>query len=298
MNIPITLTVSMAAALLGTILRKVYTDKTGGSTAAVFLFNGIGSLVAALILFFWGGISSISPFTLILGAVFGLVTAIQTVTNLKALEVGPLSYTTVIISCSTLISAISGALFFDETLAVAHIIGILLMLVSFALAVERKADEKKASARWLIYCLVAFFCTGGIGIMQKVHQSSAFKEELNAFLVIAFAISFVFSMLCAAYLARKERTTSHPISVKGGMLWLLVGVMLIAGACIAVNNKLNLYLSGVMDSAVFFPIVNGGGLVLTTLAALVLFREKLTLKQWIGMICGIGSVIFLCNPFA
>ena len=78
MNIPITLTVSMAAALLGTILRKVYTDKTQGSTAAVFLFNGIGSLVAALILFFWGGISSISPFTMILGAVFGLVTAIQT----------------------------------------------------------------------------------------------------------------------------------------------------------------------------------------------------------------------------
>ena len=297
MNVPITLIVSMSAALLGTILRKLYTDRTQGNTAAVFLFNGICSLIAALILFLWGGITSISPFTLILGVVFGLVTAIQTVTNLKAIEVGPLSYTTVIISCSTLISAISGALFFNEHLAIAHIIGIALMLVSFGLAVERKSDEKRASLRWLIYCLVAFFCTGGIGIMQKVHQSSSFKEELNAFLVIAFAVSFVFSVLCTLYFFKREQVSLKKLPFKTALPWLLIVAMLVSGVCCAVNNKLKLYLSGVMDSAVFFPIVNGGGLVLTTLAAILLFRERLSLKQWIGMLCGIASVIFLCNPF-
>ena len=297
MNIPVTLAVSMSAALLGTLLRKIYTDRTHGSTCAVFLFNGICSLVAALVLFLWGGITSISPFTLILGIVFGLVTAIQTVTNLKAIEVGPLSYTTVIISCSTLISAISGALFFDEHLALAHVIGIALMLLSFGLAVEKKSDEKRASLRWLIYCLIAFFCTGGIGIMQKVHQSSSVKDELNAFLVIAFAVSFVFSMMCTLYLSKRERVSLKKIPFQSALPWLLIGAMIVSGACGAVNNKLNLYLSGVMDSAVFFPIVNGGGLVLTTIAAILFFRERLSLKQWIGMLCGIASVIFLCNPF-
>jgi len=53
-----------------------------------------------------------------------------------------------------------------------------------------------------------------------------------------------------------------------------------------------------MDSAVFFPIVNGGGLVLTTFAAVLLFKEKLSKKQWIGVVLGIASVVFLCNPFA
>ena len=78
----------------------------------------------------------------------------------------------------------------------------------------------------------------------------------------------------------------------------MLGIMIACGACGAVNNKFNLYLSGVMDSAVFFPIVNGGGLVLTTLAAVLLFREKLSKKQWIGVLVGIASVVFLCNPFA
>ena len=78
---------------------------------------------------------------------------------------------------------------------------------------------------------------------------------------------------------------------------LFVVVMVLSGICIAVNHKLNLYLSGAMDSAVFFPIVNGGGLVLTTLSAVLFFKERLSKKQWLGIFCGIASVVFLCNPF-
>ena len=77
----------------------------------------------------------------------------------------------------------------------------------------------------------------------------------------------------------------------------MLAIMIVSGVCVAVNNKFNLYLSGVMDSAVFFPIVNGGGLVLATLSAVILFKEKLSTKQWIGVILGITSVVFLCNPF-
>ena len=82
------------------------------------------------------------------------------------------------------------------------------------------------------------------------------------------------------------------------MLTLLpIILMVVSGIAVAANNKLNLYLSGVMDSAVFFPIVNGGHLVLTTISALLFFKEKLTAKQWVGMILGIVAVVLLCNPF-
>ena len=67
-----------------------------------------------------------------------------------------------------------------------------------------------------------------------------------------------------------------------------------AGITFALNNVINLYLSGVMNSAVFFPIVNGGGLTLATITSIFLFKEKLTPKQWIGIICGITAIIFLC----
>ena len=296
MDIAITLIISMSAFLLGGIIRKYYMAKGNGSTSSVFLFNAVGSAVSALVLFFWGGVKSISIFTLVMGVLFGVVVAVQAITNLKALELGPMSYTQTIISCSTLISALSGAMFFGEKLAWAHVLGMALMLVSFALAVDSKGEQKKATFRWLLFCLASFLTSGAIGIMQKTHQSSEYKGEINEFLVISFIISFIFSIAVVIFAKKNDGKTEKTSSGKK-MLLLLIAFMVLNGVCVAVNHKLNLYLSGVMDSAVFFPIVNGGGLVTTTLAAVVIFREKLSLKQWIGVVVGIASVIFLCNPF-
>ena len=283
---------SLAAALFGNILRKYYTAASSGQLRDVFLFNAVCSAVSALILWFWGGMGTVSVYTLLLGCVFGLVTVVQTVTNLRALELGPMSYTSVIISFSTVISAVSGALFWNEKIQAAHLIGILFMLISFVLAVKKEPGEKGFSLQWLVYCLIAFFCTGGIGIMQKIHQSSTHKEELSAFLIVAFVMSFLSSLLLALTSGKKAAATGTSSQ------WILLGCMLLCGVTVALNNKWNLYLSGVMDSAVFFPLVNGGGLVLTTLAAVLVFRETLTRKQWFGIVFGIASVIFLCNPFS
>ena len=190
---------SMAACLLGGIIRKHLNDKYDDSLPARQLYNAITCLVAAICLLLVGGIPQASPFTVLLALAFGLVTAVQQITTLQALTYGPYSYTSVICSLSTIIPALSGALLWGEPLGLSHVIGLLLMAV--------------------------------------------------------------------------------------------------VGICVAVNNKLNLFLSGVMDSAVFFPLVNGGGLVLTALAAVLLFRERLSRKQWVGVLVGIVAVIFLCNPF-
>ena len=300
MNITFTLIVSLAAALGGSIAKKYYIDKAT-TLAGGFVFNAVSCLSAAVMLLCWGGFGTSSVFTIVFGVFFGAVTALQGITNIAALQVGPMSYTSVIISFSTLISALSGAMFFNESLSWAHILGIALMLASFVLAAKSDGDEKKANSKWLFLCLIAFAATGAIGIMQKVHQSSEYRSELNAFLIIAFVASAV---LCAlfAYLLKRRESRLADAKEKGNkskmQAWFLLGIMIASGASVAVNNKFNLYLSGVMDSAVFFPIVNGGGLVLATLAAVLLFKEKLSKKQWVGVVFGIASVVFLCNPFA
>lgn len=305
MNNYILLMISLAAALIGNIARKYYTDKVGANRNGYFLYTAVGCLVAALMLLFWGSFGTASAFTITLAIAFGLVTAFQSVTNMLALEFGPLSYTTVIISFSTLISALSGVLLFDESLGILQIVGILFMLVSFVFATEKKSDEKKTSPKWLCFCLAAFFSTGAIGVMQKVHQSSAYSEELNAFLVISFSVCATASAVTAFAVHSAENRSSKAAEgnedeantrklPRRKLFLILTAVMVLSGVCIAVNNKLNLYLSGVMDSAVFFPIVNGGGLILTSLAAIIIFGERLSKKQLVGLCCGIISILLLC----
>lgn len=297
----IKLILSVFAGLGANVTKKYYTDRTRAGAVQGFVFGAATYFAAAVFMLCLGGFGEHSRFTVLLGILFGVVTAIQGITHLAALQVGPMSYTSVIISFSTLIPTLSGAILFDESLGAAQIVGIALMLVSFILSAKSGGNEKSVNFKWMLLCLISFVTCGSIGVMQKIHQSTDFCAEINALLTVAFISSAV---LCAAFAAvleiRERRRTGTekrcPISKRRALLFC--GIMIASGICVGANNKINLYLSGVMDSALFFPTVNGGTLILTALAAVILFKEKLTLKQWIGIAAGIASVIFLCNPFA
>lgn len=297
MNTAVLLTVTMSAQLFGCVIKKYYSDRfqTGKMR---HLYNAAVSLFAAVILFFWGGIGETSIFTLVLGVAFGIITALQQIFNLKAIEIGPLSYTSVIVSMSTLIPTLSGLIFWNESVGIAQIIGIILMVICFFLSVNTNGNEKKSSLRWLMYCAITFVCTGAIGVMQKVHQSSNYRHELNSFLLLSFVVSFLYSLINIIWLkSKKDVEYQNKTDILFNKKLILTAILVLSGVCVAVQNKLNLFLAGVMDSAVFFPLVNGGGLVLSTVASVLFFKEKLNVKQWIGVITGIVSVILLCNPF-
>ena len=283
---------SMLACLLVVILRKHCGSKFQNKSAMYHVYNACESSVCMITLIAVSGNLKVSAFTMILGVVFGLITALGTFFTLKALDIGPLSYTSVITSMSTIISAISGYLFWDEDIALIQLVGVALMLLCFVFSVDFAGEKKKASIRWFVYAMIAFFCTGFIGVMQKWHQNTLFKDELDGFLIIAFVVSTLYS-LCMM-LVEKKKTGK---GVKEEINSLLIAFMIIAGICAAANNKINLYLSGVMDSAIFFPVVNVGGLVLAAVASHIIFKEKLSPKKWIGILIGIVAVLLLCNPF-
>ena len=258
-----------------------------------YVYTAITSLVSAILLAVLGDLGSISLFTVLLGLAFGIVTALQSVFYLKAFEIGPFSYTTVIVTLSTIIPTLSGCIFWDEKISIPQIIGIILMVVCMILSVDFGTD-RLGSVRWLIYTLIAFLATGIIGVFQKWHQSTEYSSELDVFLVIAFAVSFLFS-LGAAFVTGGIRGTVRDVGAELSAKRLLL--IVISGACVAVNNKINLYLSGVMDSAVFFPVVNGGGLLLNAIASVVVFREHLGVKKWVGIGIGILALLLLIIKF-
>ena len=296
--IPLLLAITLSVALVVNVIRKYYTKNVGSTVTHVFLFGSAVSGISAITLLLWGGFGTASTFTVILAVVFGLISAVQNLTNLKAFSTGPMSYTTIIISFSTLISTLSGVMFFGEDMKAIHVVGIVLMLVSFLLAVEKKSDEGGFSAKWLVLCTVTFLMTGAIGVMQKIHQHSAHRAELNSFLIIAFCVACIVPLILAPIFAKKEQVkiSISTSAVKHAAI-ALASLFIIGGICIAANNKLNLFLSGQMPSAVFFPLVNGGGLVLSTLAAVIIFKERLSPKRWVGVVVGILSVVLICNPF-
>ena len=277
---------SMTSYIGGGVLKKLSLQRWGSGPARHQVFNGLTSLAAVLFLLAMGLPQSLSPFTLVLGVVFGLVVAGQNLASLQALKLGPLSYTMVICSLSTLIPTVSGAIWWGETISPVQYAGIGALVICFVLSAGGEGAQKKASLRWMLWCLVAFLSAGAIGVIQKWHQNTPWKDEQEGFLLVALTVSALFSGGVLALLALRKRS-EREVRSYFGLLRL----------CVALNNKLNLYLAGVMDSAVFYPVMNGGTLMGTTLCACLLFRERLTKRQWIGLAVGIVAVILLCDPF-
>lgn len=204
MNDPIVmLIVSMAANLGGGMIRKLITNRTRNQAVVCQVYNFVTSLTAAAVLVLLSGFPQASGFTLLLGLVFGGITACQQMTTLKALEYGPLSYTTLIISLSMLIPTLSGAVLWQEQIHPVQWAGIVLMIGCLWLSVEREDKRAGQSLRWLLFCGFAFCCTGLIGVMQKWHQNTVYKEELDAFLLIAFLVSAACSGL--GWVVRAQR---------------------------------------------------------------------------------------------
>lgn len=291
--------ITMAANLTSQITKNSFVKKYD-SAADKYLFISVSCIVSVALLFLFGGIKTLSLFTFLTACGFGALTLIQSYFMLRAYDSGSFAYTSVIVSLSTIIPAFSGAIFWDETLYPAQIAGIVLLIACFMLCVGKDKEKKQMSVKWLVYVFLAFLSTGFIGVMQKVHQSSAYANELNGFLMISFAISAISAGICAVIAVNRKTDgqntaeNSEGKTKKGAIYPILI---ILSGVGVALNNVINLYLSGKVASAVFFPIVNGGGLILVTLCAVVLYREKLSVKQWIGIIVGIISVVLLSNPF-
>lgn len=298
MNSYVILSVSMLAALGASIIKKFSTGRFNSKKEMRFLFNAVISLSCMLSLLVISGPPKISGFTVLLGVMFGAVTATQFVFTLLSYEIGPFSYTSVIVSLSTIIPALSGYFIWGEKIFTVQIFGIALMLLCFALSVDFKKTDKKASKKWFLYVFVTFAATGIIGVMQKWHQSTEYKDELDGFLIVAFLTAFLISAIGFFITSRQTLTnTEERRDILKFLTPLTVALMILCGVCAAANNKMNLYLSGVMDSAIFFPVVNGGGMILSTIASLIIFKEKLGIQRYLGIAIGVVAVVLICNPF-
>lgn len=132
------LSISLAAALGRNIIVRNYSRRDGLTNADVHFFNAVSALLSALMLLVWGGFGTISLFTLLCGIAFGLTVGFQNLFFLRALALGPWSYTTVIVSLSSLITTLSGAVFWHESISVVQWIGIACMVGCSVLSVGNR----------------------------------------------------------------------------------------------------------------------------------------------------------------
>ena len=171
--------ISMSSMVLQNSLFNTEGKKTLKTRADRFFFNA-AMYTVCIVLFAALAIvvGKFSWFTLVFGLVFGLVTSLSNFSKLTALSKGPMHITVLITSSSMIISALSGALFFNESFSVGKAIATV-MLLGFIYTSLGRSGNTEIKKGWGIICIVTFLLQGIIGILQKVQ--ALFEAEDTIF---------------------------------------------------------------------------------------------------------------------
>lgn len=223
---------------------------------------------------FWG--------TLILGALFIVVFNLMAST---AQNVG-VSVASVATKMSLVIPVVFGVLVYKEELGAIKVVGIVLALTAVYFASVKKSSLKIQKTNLLLPVLV-FLGSGIIDTSIKYIQELYIKaDEFPLFSALVFASAAIVGITFILV-----RSINKPLKVN------LRNVL--GGIALGVPNYFSIYFllralqNPILNSASVFTINNVAIVMFSTLLAILLFKEHMSLKNWGGIVLAVISILLI-----
>ena len=244
---------------------------------AIFFFSSFVFLKDAL---------TVNLPTFLFGAAFGILSLIFQLCYIKAMSFGNVSITVLIVNLSMIIPIATSVLCFGEKLGVLRIIGILLTVVALVLNVS-KGGKSTDFKKWLFLSLAASLANGGLAIILQLFGKSEWSDQNKAFVAWNYIVAAIVSFILYGIL--KLRGNGITFKLKPSVF----GIALCVGIILGVFQALNAYAVSTIDGTLYFPTYNGGALVLSGIAGVLLLKDKFKLNQFISLLVGIVAIVLM-----
>ena len=188
---------------------------------------------------------------------------------------------------SVVIPTLFGIFFLKEGLGLTAGIGIVLALVALFLVVggKEKGENKTEKTTYILLLPVFIFLSTGIGdILMKTTEQANTSSDMIPMIAFVYFISFLFGAILVAYDLISHKSKWQWKSALGGLV--LGTVNFFSTCCIYQAMR-------VFDNVVMFPVYNIGVVCLSALSGWLLFKEKLTWKNYLGLAIAIIAVILI-----
>jgi len=178
-------------------------------------------------------------------------------------------------------------IWYNDQLTAIKIAGIVLAITAVYL-VSHKEDVGKSSQKfWWLFPLIIFVCSGIIDSTVNYAQRTLLNEtDFDVFLSTIFATAFSLGFLYLLYQLIIKKETFQAKSIPAG---IIIGIINF-GSMYFIIAALN---SNIFESSVLFPINNLSILSLSTILSVVVFKERLSSKNWIGIGISVLAILIL-----
>ncbi|MBQ8526326.1 MAG: EamA family transporter [Clostridia bacterium] len=252
----------------------------------IYKFNLIGALVWCVILFvFKRDIPQLRGEVVFWGVLYGLTQSLFILFKTASMSSGSVSVTTLIGNCSLLISVFVSLIVWKENVTVTDVFGLGLLLTAIFMCTYKKSNSGYTSM-WKYYVVFFLAFAALVGIVFK-----AFGKSGNAaFCDDMMLVSAVVMVVCCFTACMLSGGFKSNLSAGGRSF---CGYAVVCGILSCLYNRLNIFLAGSMDAIIFFPLFNGGVVLLSALLSVWLCREKLATRQKAGILAGIAAICLI-----
>jgi drug/metabolite transporter (DMT)-like permease len=188
---------------------------------------------------------------------------------------------------SLVIPVTAGFILYNESLAGLKILGILLAIIAVTLVTIRKSDGVKLEKKYLFLPILIFLGSGYLDTFLKYVQTVQLSEgEIEVFSASLFVIAATIGSLI---LLGKRIFKGDTVEKKS----------IVAGLALGIPNYFSIHflLKALnlpnLESTVVFPINNTGIVLVSTFLAILLFSERLSKLNWIGISLAVVSIALI-----
>ncbi|MBR7140956.1 MAG: EamA family transporter [Clostridia bacterium] len=288
------LTLSVLSGAIKGFFAKKISDKTSGLKSAVFS-NFIRMLfcipIGLLFVLFDGGASqlSVSKEVLFVALLSGIATSAFIVSWLLAVQKSAYTAMDAFLSMGMLVPILLSGVFYNETVAISQIIGLILLLGAVVLmsVYTNQIKEKLPWRSILLLCFVGL-ANGATDFLQKVFTHTSTGVPASVFNFYTYVFSAI--ILCAFFFLLKEKkqdgvakeqtTEQKPTFNKQKLAY--IAVMAVFLFC---NSYFKTLAATFLPAVRLYPLSQGTALALSMLMSALFFKEK------IKPLCVVGAII-------
>lgn len=192
---------------------------------------------------------------------------------------------------SVVLPTLAGVFIFHEKLNWEISIGIVLALVALVLVVGGKntaGDGDKGSSNiqrfnWLLPVLI-FFGTGTGDILMKLNEQRNAADDMSFMIAFIYLIAMLFGIILVIHDLLRGKSKWQNKSILGGVILGVINFF--STYCI-------FHAMRCFDNVMLFPIYNIGVVSLTALIGWLVFKEKLTWKNYLGLAIALIAVVLI-----
>lgn len=218
---------------------------------------------------------------------FSVCYTLAMVGMIKALDTGSVALTSLIMQLSLIGTTVWGFFFWDTAVTPFVVIGLVLVVAALALCLfdGKEQTEKKRNKKWLFFVLVMFIGNVGCTIVQKTQQLAFHGQHGKQLMCWATLFALIF---CMIRFLRSDKRNARQILKKSAQFPILSGLS-------NVGNNFFVILLAVspLSPSLIYPVLSVGGLMVTMLFSLFVFKEKMRWWQWGGVAVGCIAVALL-----